>query len=61
MNINTNENAQVVEMDLFEAGFDVEWEDISIPDLESQGEWSGIVRPYWTLKTYKLPTCKFMA
>ena len=51
---------KVVEMDLFEAGFDVEWEEIEVPDLEAQGEWIGIRRPYWTLDTYKLPTCAFV-
>ena len=52
--------SQVVEMDLFEAGLDVEWEDIDVPDLASEGEWTGVRRPYWALKTYKLPTCKFL-
>lgn len=51
---------KVAEMDLFEAGFDVEWEEIPVPDLEEQGEWTGIRRPYWTLDTYKLPTCTFV-
>ncbi|QDS78186.1 hypothetical protein FKW77_005504 [Venturia effusa] len=51
---------KVVEMDLYEAGFDVEWEDVNIPDLKKAGEWDGVRRPYWTLDTYKLPTCKFM-
>lgn len=51
---------KVVEMDLFEAGFDVEWEEIDVPDLEERGEWTGIRRPYWTLDTYKLPTCTFV-
>ena len=51
---------KVAEMDLFEAGYDVEWEEIEVPDLEAQGEWNGIRRPYWTLDTYKLPTCAFV-
>lgn len=51
---------QVVEMDLFEAGFDIEWEDIAVPDLSAAGNWDGVKRPYWTLDTYRLPTCKFM-
>ncbi|KAF1984396.1 arginine N-methyltransferas-like protein [Aulographum hederae CBS 113979] len=51
---------KVVEMDLFEAGFDIEWEDIEIADLQSTGEWTGVKRPYWSLKTYRLPTCKFI-
>jgi hypothetical protein len=52
--------AQLVEMDLFEAGFDAEFEDIAVPDLQEAGEWEGILRPYWALQTYKLPTCKFL-
>ncbi|KAF2760039.1 arginine N-methyltransferase 2 [Pseudovirgaria hyperparasitica] len=51
----------VVEMDLLEAGFDVDWENIDIPDLVASGEWEGVKRPYWKLKTYRLPTCTFMA
>jgi protein arginine N-methyltransferase 2 len=47
-------------MDLFEAGFDTEWEDIKIPDLKEAGEWNGVRRPYWALEIYKLPSCKFM-
>jgi protein arginine N-methyltransferase 2 len=47
-------------MDLFEAGFDTEWEDIPIPDLQESGEWNGVRRPYWALKTYRLPTCHFI-
>ena len=47
-------------MDLYEAGFEVEWEDVKIPDLKEAGEWDGVRRPYWALKVYKLPTCKFM-
>lgn len=51
---------KVAEMDLFEAGFDVEWEEIPVPDLEERGEWTGIRRPYWALDSYKLPTCTFV-
>ncbi|EAW06405.1 protein-arginine N5-methyltransferase [Aspergillus clavatus NRRL 1] len=49
---------KVVEMDLFEAGFDVEWEDMKVPKLE--GEWNGVRRPYWVVDNYRLPLCKFM-
>ncbi|KAB2579986.1 Arginine N-methyltransferase 2 [Lasiodiplodia theobromae] len=51
---------KVVEMDLFEAGFDTEWEEIPIPDLDANGEWEGVRRKYWVLDTYRLPTCKFI-
>ncbi|KAA8650444.1 hypothetical protein EYZ11_000816 [Aspergillus tanneri] len=49
---------KVVEMDLFEAGFDVEWEEIEVPTLEE--EWNGVRRPYWRIEKYRLPLCKFM-
>ncbi|TPR06060.1 Ankyrin repeats (3 copies) family protein [Aspergillus niger] len=49
---------KVVEMDLFEAGFDVEWEELEVPALE--GEWEGVRRPYWRIEKYRLPVCKFM-
>ncbi|PKY01334.1 putative arginine N-methyltransferase [Aspergillus campestris IBT 28561] len=49
---------KVVEMDLFEAGFDVEWEEIEVPKLE--GEWSGVRRAYWMVDNYRLPLCKYM-
>ncbi|KAL1970180.1 hypothetical protein VTN77DRAFT_6585 [Rasamsonia byssochlamydoides] len=49
---------KVVEMDLFEAGFDVDWENIPVPKLE--GEWTGVRRPYWVVDNYRLPTCRYM-
>ena len=52
--------AKVVEMDLFEAGFDTEWETLDVPDLERAGEWKGVKRRYWTLEKYKLPVCYFI-
>lgn len=51
---------KIVEMDLFEAGFDTEWETIQVPDLDKQGEWEGVRRKYWVLKEYRLPTCSFI-
>ncbi|KAI4162366.1 MAG: hypothetical protein LQ342_004081 [Letrouitia transgressa] len=51
--------AKVVEMDLFEAGFEVEWEDLEVPDLEQEGEWEGVRRKYWVCRQYKLPICRF--
>ncbi|KAI4116450.1 MAG: hypothetical protein LQ341_007689, partial [Variospora aurantia] len=33
--------AKVVELDLFEAGFEVEWTNVEVPDLEERGEWEG--------------------
>ncbi|KAJ5212429.1 Protein arginine N-methyltransferase 2 [Penicillium cinerascens] len=49
---------KVSEMDIFEAGFDVEWEDIPVPKLE--GEWEGVRRAYWVVDNYRLPLCQFM-
>ncbi|KAF2027894.1 arginine N-methyltransferas-like protein [Setomelanomma holmii] len=51
---------KIVEIDLFEAGFDTEWETIPVPDLDEQDEWEGVRRKYWALKNYKLPTCSFI-
>ncbi len=51
---------KVVEMDLFEAGFDTEWETLDVPDLEKNEEWKGVRRRYWTLEKYKLPICTFI-
>ena len=50
---------KVVEMDLFEAGFDVEWTTMPVPDLDGGGEWKGVRRPYWKLREYRLPVCQF--
>ncbi|KAJ5543542.1 Arginine N-methyltransferase 2 [Penicillium sp. DV-2018c] len=49
---------KVAEMDLFEAGFDVKWEEIAVPKLD--GEWEGVRRAYWVVDNYRLPLCKFM-
>ncbi|KAK5361355.1 Arginine N-methyltransferase 2 [Exophiala xenobiotica] len=49
---------KVVELDLFEAGFDVEWKDVELPKLDR--EWEGVRRKYWNIDHYRLPVCKFM-
>lgn len=49
---------KIVEMDLFEAGFDIVWETIKVPDMSDE-KWNGIRRKYWNLKEYRLPTCTF--
>ncbi len=53
---------KVVEMDLFEAGFEVEWEEMDVGELgeEGRGEWEGVRRRYWVLDKYRLPFCKFL-
>lgn len=50
---------KVVEMDLFEAGFDTEWDVNEAPKMD-EAEWEGVKRRYWALKDYKLPICKFV-
>jgi protein arginine N-methyltransferase 2 len=52
---------KIVEIDLFEAGFDTEWETVPVPDLDSEGEWKGVRRKYWMLEQYKLPICSFIS
>ncbi|PGH36537.1 hypothetical protein GX50_00573 [[Emmonsia] crescens] len=49
---------KVVEMDLLEAGFDVDWEEVKVPRLEE--EWSGVRRKYWDVDNYRLPTCRYL-
>ncbi|KAI9803771.1 MAG: hypothetical protein M1825_001651 [Sarcosagium campestre] len=51
---------KVVEIDLFEAGFDVDWEVVPVPDLDGQESWKGVRRKYWALDEYRLPICRFM-
>ncbi|MCJ1399396.1 Arginine N-methyltransferase 2 [Xylographa trunciseda] len=51
---------KVVEMDLLEAGYDVEWETIFVPNLDRNRQWEGIKRPYWRLEAYRLPVCTFI-
>lgn len=52
---------KVSELDLGDAGLDVEWTSIPIPKLgdEKEGEWEGVKRRYWVLDEYRLPICKF--
>lgn len=48
---------KVVEMDLFEAGFDIDWEEVEVPKLDDQ--WEGVKRKYWNIDTYRLPVCRY--
>ncbi|KAG8532678.1 uncharacterized protein KY384_002555 [Bacidia gigantensis] len=52
--------SKVVEMDLFEAGFDTDWETLGVPESQ-EIEWQGVKGRYWALKEYKLPICSFIA
>ncbi|KAF2748966.1 arginine N-methyltransferase 2 [Sporormia fimetaria CBS 119925] len=52
---------KVAEMDLHEAGFDTEWEDIAVPEgLHGSDQWNGTRRPYWTIDVYRLPVNTFV-
>jgi protein arginine N-methyltransferase 2 len=53
---------RVVELDLRDAGLEVEWEDVLVGPLggEGEGEWYGVRRRYWVLEGYRLPTCRFL-
>lgn len=52
---------KVAELDLCDAGLDVEWIDVPVEvGEEGEGEWQGVRRRYWTLETYRLPVCTFM-
>ena len=52
---------KVTEMDLFEAGYDVQWVTLKVPDLEESKAWKGVKRRYFTLNEYKLPICAFLS
>jgi protein arginine N-methyltransferase 2 len=53
---------RVAELDLCDAGMDIEWTDVPVEGLgdEGEGEWKGVRRKYWTLDQYRLPICSFM-
>ncbi|CAI9632128.1 unnamed protein product [Alternaria burnsii] len=52
---------KVAEMDLYEAGFDTEWEEINVPSgLHGSDQWEGTRRPYWTIDIYRLPVNTFV-
>jgi protein arginine N-methyltransferase 2 len=53
---------KVVELDLCDAGLDVDWADVPVEGLggEGEGEWQGVRRRYWTLDKYRLPICTFL-
>ena len=52
--------SKVVEIDLLEAGYDVEWETMKVQDLDREKQWEGVKRPYWQLEDYRLPICTFI-
>ena len=50
---------KVVEMDLYEAGFETEWTIVDAPEMKDE-EWEGVKRKYWALREYRLPVCRFL-
>jgi protein arginine N-methyltransferase 2 len=50
---------QVAKTDLFECGFNVEWEDVELPPLGDR-EWEGVRRRYWNVDKYRLAICTFL-
>ncbi|SMR54730.1 unnamed protein product [Zymoseptoria tritici ST99CH_1A5] len=55
---------EVSEEHLKEAGFDVEWTVLQVPNLKGEDDpgasWKGIRRSYWEVPEYRLPTCTFI-
>ncbi|KAF3941624.1 hypothetical protein ABW19_dt0209726 [Dactylella cylindrospora] len=53
---------KVVELELLEAGLEVEWTEVRVDSegMGDKGEWKGVRRKYWDLDRYWLPTCRFM-
>lgn len=53
-------------MDLFEAGFEVEFEDVELPELNENADsaeetWKGVKRSYFSVQGYRLPVCQYVA
>ncbi|KAL9087424.1 MAG: hypothetical protein Q9159_003636 [Coniocarpon cinnabarinum] len=51
---------KVVEMDLFEAGFDVAWEKVPVDERLLKEAGVGVSRKYWDLEEYRLPVVTFL-
>ena len=56
---------RVVELDLCDAGMDVDFTDVEVEELagsqeEGKGEWEGVRRRYFVVDRYRLPICTFM-
>lgn len=51
---------KVSEIDLEEAGFETQWEDVRVPEgLHGSEKWEGTRRPYWSIDVYRLPVNTF--
>ncbi|CZT14189.1 related to Arginine N-methyltransferase 2 [Ramularia collo-cygni] len=55
---------EVAEEHLKNAGFDVEWTVLQVPNLKGEQDpgasWTGIRRSYWEVPEYRLPTCTWV-
>ena len=52
--------SKIVEIDLLESGYRLDWETVPIESSKESGIWKGIKRPYWKLEEYKLPIVKYL-
>ena len=52
--------SKIVEIDLLESGYRLDWETMPIESLKESGTWKGIKRPYWKLEDYRLPIVKYL-
>ncbi|KAI9886242.1 MAG: Golgi-to-ER vesicle coat component [Watsoniomyces obsoletus] len=53
---------KVLELDLYEAGFEVDWVDVPVPEEIRRDEyWDGVRRKYFNVDTYRLPICRFIS
>jgi protein arginine N-methyltransferase 2 len=50
---------KLIELDLFEAGYEVDWETLKV-EIPKE-EWHGTRHNYFSLSEYKLPICRFFA
>ena len=51
---------KILEMDLFEANFDTEWEDIPVPGFSQSGSDVATSAADWSVETYRLPICRLV-
>lgn len=50
---------KVAELDLEDAGFDVDWTSVQVPSLTE--DFKGVKRSYFALDEYRLPVCRFVS
>ena len=52
---------QLVELELHDLGFQVEWETLPVELLDHHLAWKGLKRPYFSLNEYRLPVVIFIS